>query len=241
MNIQEFSDSFDVLLNSYSQENALGKDSSITDINLDEYEKSVFLTKAQEEVIINLYNGKNIYGDSFEQTEEMRRYLDSLVKTTTYTSEDAVEGLQIITNTPDYDKIFKLPSDIGFITLETVKYSDNSLGCDNGYTAKVLPVTHDEYTVIKDNPFRGPTKYKAIRLDYGDSHVELLTKFKLGEYYIKYLAKPKPIILINLEGDLEIEGEQEARECELNPLLHRTILQRAVVLAAASRSKVTRS
>ncbi len=34
-------------------------------------EKSIFLTKAQEEIIIDLYNGKNPFGDSFEKTEEL--------------------------------------------------------------------------------------------------------------------------------------------------------------------------
>ena len=78
---EELSGRFDVLLNSYSQKANTGDISSVVDINLNEYEKSVFLTKAQEEVVVNLYNGKNIYGDSFESTEEIRRYLDALIKT----------------------------------------------------------------------------------------------------------------------------------------------------------------
>jgi hypothetical protein len=37
-------------------------------LNFDEYEKSVFLTKAQEELVIHYYTGKAT-GDSFEDTE----------------------------------------------------------------------------------------------------------------------------------------------------------------------------
>lgn len=60
MTTEEFSNGFDVLINSYS---GLGDS-----LNFDEYEKSVFLTKAQEEIVEGLYTGK-ILGDSFEDTE----------------------------------------------------------------------------------------------------------------------------------------------------------------------------
>lgn len=232
MTREEFSNSFDVSLNSYKNNPNFGNSFDSVNIALDEYEKSVFLTKAQEEVIINLYNGKNIYGDSFESTEEIRRYLDSLVKTTTYQATDSIED---VTKLSDSSIIFPLPNDIAFITLEQIKYSDESLGCADGSIASVYPVTHDEYEVIKNNPFRGPSKYKAIRIDYGDNKVEIISKYNIGEYLIKYLSKPKPIILEDLPDNLSIEGYSMATDCELNPLLHNTILTRAVQLAIVSR------
>ena len=232
MTREEFSNSFDVSLNSYKNNPNFGNSFDSVNIALDEYEKSVFLTKAQEEVIINLYNGKNIYGDSFESTEEIRRYLDSLVKTTTYKTTDSVEDVTKLSNS---SIIFPLPNDIAFITLEQIKYSDESLGCADGSVASVYPVTHDEYEVIKNNPFRGPSKYKAIRIDYGDNKVEIISKYNIGEYLIKYLSKPKPIILEDLPDNLSIEGYSMATDCELNPLLHNTILTRAVQLAIVSR------
>lgn len=231
MTREEFSNSFDVLLNSYKNNPAFGVNFDTVNISLDEYEKSVFLTRAQEDIIINLYNGKNIYGDSFESTEEIRRYLDSLIKTKIYTNEDAISGTKLSKSSI----LFNLPEDIAFITLEQIKYSDELLGCADGSIASVYPVTHDEYEVIKNNPFRGPTKYKAIRIDYGNSIVELVSKYNIGEYLIKYLSKPKPIILEDLPDDLSIENYKEARDCELNPILHNTILTRAVQLAVASR------
>lgn len=232
MTREEFSNSFDVSLNSYKNNPNFGDSFDSVNIALDEYEKSVFLTKAQEEVIINLYNGKNIYGDSFESTEEIRRYLDSLVKTTTYQVTDSEED---VTKLSDSSIVFPLPNDIAFITLEQIKYSDESLGCADGSVASVYPVTHDEYEVIKNNPFRGPSKYKAIRIDYGDNKVEIISKYNIGEYLIKYLSKPKPIILEDLPDNLSIEGYSMATDCELNPLLHNTILTRAVQLAIVSR------
>lgn len=98
MTIHEFSDTFDTLLNSYNTQAQFGEQASRREIVLDEYEKSVFLTKAQEEVVINLYNGKNPYGDSFESTEEMRRYLDALVKTKVFTMADALRSIGVSAN-----------------------------------------------------------------------------------------------------------------------------------------------
>lgn len=65
MTTKEFSDGFDTLLDSYSASPEFG---STTPLAFDEYEKSVFLTNAQEEIIIEIYTGKNQYGDSLERT-----------------------------------------------------------------------------------------------------------------------------------------------------------------------------
>lgn len=52
MNNAEFSNEFDTLLNSYN--------TAESSIELDEYEKSVLLTKAQEDLIISIYTGKTL-------------------------------------------------------------------------------------------------------------------------------------------------------------------------------------
>lgn len=231
MTIQEFSNTFDTLLNSYNTQAQFGEQTSNREIVLDEYEKSIYLTKAQEEVVINLYNGKNPYGDSFESTEEMRRYLESLVKTKVYSTTEQVSGTGVSNNSVFY----KLPNDIAFITMEQVTYNDESLGCYNGSTAAVYPVTQDEYSRIKNNPFRGPTKYKVVRLDSGENAVELVSKYKIEEYLLRYLSKPKPIILETLPNDLTIEGVNEKTECTLHPILHDTILERAVQIALQAK------
>ena len=73
MTTQEFSLEFDLLYNNISSNQAPG---------LTEYEKSTFLTQAQEEIVIGLYEGK--YGESFEGTEEMRTYLNPLILNKVY-------------------------------------------------------------------------------------------------------------------------------------------------------------
>ena len=231
MTIQEFSNTFDTLLNSYSTQSQFGEQASKREIVLDEYEKSLYLTRAQEEIVVNLYNGRNSYGVTFEGTEELRRYLEGLVKTKKYLSEDAIESTGVNENSV----FFRLPEDIAFITLEQVIFDDKLLGCYDGSVASVYPITQDEYERVKNNPFRGPTKYKVIRLDPGDNLVELISKYKIGTYLLRYLSRPNPIILEDLPNKLTVNGENTERECELNPILHDTILTRAVQLALQSK------
>lgn len=232
MKLQEFSDTFDALLNSYNTQAQFGEQASRSTVVLDEYEKSLFLTKAQQELVIDFYNGKNPYRDSFEGTEELRRYLDNLVRTKSYSTDDRVtETIGVSDNSVFY----KLPEDLAFITLEQIILDDSSLGCYNGRRADIYPVTQDEYSRVKDNPFRGPTKYKALRLDYGESIVEIVSKYTFNKYLIKYLSKPEPIVLEDMPNELSIEGVRVKTECKLNPILHDTILDNAVRLALISK------
>lgn len=224
----------DVALNSYSLPAEFGEGSSKLTITLDEYEKSVFLTKAEDEIFLNLYNGKNAYGDYFEGTEELRRYLDNLVRTTNNVTEIEVGDNPVVSTR---SKLFQLPTDLAFITLEQVTYSDSDK-CKDGFKAKVYPITQDEYATVKDNPFRGATKYKVLRLDYGERIVELIPAkgYTIGEYLIKYLKKPNPIILVDLPDGLKIHNKSEKSECEMDEVLHNLILDRAVALAVQSKS-----
>jgi restriction endonuclease len=119
--------------------------------------------------------------------------------------------------------------------MEQITYNDDSLGCYNGSVAAVYPVTQDEYSKVRRNPFKGSTKYKALRLDVGDNIVELISKYQIGEYLIRYLSKPEPIILENLPEGLTIEGNQNSNECKLNSVLHQIILERAVQMALQAK------
>lgn len=231
----EFSTKFDVLLNSYNFPPEFGDEHPKFNPALNEYEKSVFLTKAEMEFFVSLYNGTSIPGVAFEITEESRRYLEDLVRTKTYYSTDIEE---VEDNLSSNSVVFELEPDLGFITLELVSY-DKEGDCFNGFTARVYPVTQDEYARVRNNPFRGPTKYKVLRLDRGERLVELIPAkdYTIKEYLVRYLKKPNPIILTDLEGTgLSIEGQTAISGCEMNPLLHNLILERAVALAVQSKS-----
>lgn len=220
MTISEFSNEFDVLINSHSSIASFGLTQS--PIELDEYEKSVLLTEAQEQVVKELYTGFPA-GKSFEKTEELRRSLDSLIKTVRLNPTDSKRGLANST-------MFELPKDLWFITYESAQLDDTKAGCMNGLEIQVVPMTQDEWHRSSRNPFRKPSERKAIRLDSGSLLVELMSEYNIGTYIVRYLSKPNPIILVDLEG-VSVNGQKEKRECELNSVTHRAILERAVQLA----------
>lgn len=234
MSIEEFSNEFDTLLNSYSTVPPYGDENKL-DITLDEYEKSVFLTKAQEEIVVELYTGKNQFGEGFERTEEIRRYLSDLVKTVALS--DKLTGHVGLSKTSMF---FQLPEDVWFITYESATLKDERLGCLDGEEATIVPVTQDEYYRIAKNPFRGPSKGRAVRLDIGDGVIEIVSDYNIGKYLVRYLSRPKPIVLVDL-GELSVNGVKVRTECELNPVIHRAILERAVRLAIISKTQVSGS
>ena len=238
MNLQEFSNGFDALVSSYRRFKDFDNKEILDSIEFDEYEKSFYLTKSQEEVMIGLYNG-TIKGESLEQTEELRRLLSNMVNAMTF---ESTQALRVVGLTPE-SKIFSLPDDVAFIIFEEITYDDSSLGCYNHSKATVVPVRHDEYSRIKNNPFRGPTKYKVLRLDF-NAHdgtqqvVEIIPKYTFSSYTIRYLRKPKPIILEELPNDLTINGSNLVSNGDLNPLLHQMILERAVLMALRAKTNI---
>ena len=248
MNRQDFSDAFTTLLNSYAYAAQQGEQSSKLDIVLDEYEKSVFLTKAQEELVLSLYNGKNNYGESFEQTEELRRYLSNLVVDIELEADTGSNNKPL--STDNQHKFYTLPDGSGdapavwFITYEGAEVSagycrgteGNAESTSTGVTLDVYPVRQDEYHKIRKNPFRGANNRRVLRADLADGVVELISKYDIQKYYVRYLRKPKPILLDTFEG-LSIDGEYKASDpaCELHEALHQKILELAVQMALQSR------
>lgn len=232
MTTQEFSDTFDTLLNSYGTQPQFGNASSAYNIVLDEYEKSLFLSQAQEELVLSLYTGRNVSGKSFEGTEEERRNLSNIVKEAKLYPITTTNGSPL--GMGSKSKFFTLPEDLWFITYESVTLSKGK--CSENAVMQVYPVKQDEYQVIKNNPFRGANDRRALRLDLSEGNVEVICKYTVKDYYIRYVKKLKPIILENLSDGLSIDNETQRTECELNPALHRRILDRAVMLAITSKT-----
>lgn len=234
MTNKEFSDQFDTLLNSYAITIPLGEQASKAEITLDEYEKSVFLTQAQEDLILALYNGKNPYGEAFENTEELRRYLSDLImeETLTPTTKDCNQGINA------KSKLFDLPGDLWFITYEAAKINAGKCG---EVDLDVIPVTQDEYHRVKRNPFRGANGKRALRLDLSFNQIELVSDYTITSYYIRYIKRIHPIILTDLPDDLSIKGENKETPCELHEAIHNRILEYAVRLALQSRGRVEKA
>ena len=222
MTTQEFSNSFDVLYNNIMSNAAPG---------LNEYEKSVFLTKAQEELLKNYFNPKgNKYQEGFDGSAKRQIDFSGLI---------SVADATTTTLSPTFDiraKVYKLPKDLFLIINE-------SLTTNTGIK-QVIAIRYDEYTRLMSKPYKEPLKFQAWRLvtkGEGSSVVQSEVISHSGEtitkYTIRYVRRPKPIILCDLSseyGDVSINGMSSVSECELNPLIHEEILQRAVELAKAA-------
>lgn len=234
MTIDEMSVEFDILYENISSGAAP---------NLNEYEKSLFLTRAQDELVRMYYNGKNAHYDSFESNEEVRRYLDTLITT---------ENL----NLSSYNNIGSFrqykaqkPKQLMYVIREYATNGSN--GCFNGSIMQVTPVIHEDLNRVLNDPFKRPNERKVLRYDNSvNNNVDfiIITKYAIGEYTMVYLKKPKPLIVDDLGGllspsgiQLTIEGEEEKTNknnpqdpLDIPELLQRKVINRAVELAKAT-------
>lgn len=224
MNVQEFSNSFDTLLQPYIAKEFFSEQNNLA---FDEYEKSIFLTKAQEQIVLELYQ-------ELEQSEEVRKYLSNLIKTDNYAPVGEQDETLINNNFKSYK--VDISNDILFMIYEQCTLSDEN-NCINNKIVSVVPTIHDDLDKVLKNPFKSPNSRKVIRLDF-DNKIELISKYNISNYKVRYLKKPNPIILVALEDNLSINnGDTKVSNGETNPILHERIVQRAVQLAVQSKVK----
>lgn len=232
----EFSNEFDILVQEYLTARKFGTPV----LGFNEYEKSVFLTQAQDEIVKSLYSGENEFNESFEETERLRRYLSNLVCTKSYKRSDSLQETEQrmpINPTSFSSYYFKAPDDMMYIIWE----QGYSLGQGNCgvINMDVYPVTHDTLSKNLKNPFRQPKNTRCFRLDLTDNVIEIISKTELQEseaYRMRYIRRPSPIILENIEAEgLSIRGIGVITECELAEELHKNILDNAVSKALAAR------
>lgn len=230
---QEWSDEFDTLVASYRRFKDFDNKELLDSVEFNEYEKSVFLTKAQNDLIKEFYKGE-ASNNSYERTEDVRRYLESLVKQVDYTSSD--EGNKLV------DKYihttYTLPEHLQYIVYEQIQWESEDK-CTTGLISDVVPIQHDEYVRITRNPFRGPNIRRALRLDNQNKQVEIITIYPISKYTVRYVTYPKPIILADLPNE-SIDGYNTITLCELPEFLHRTILDIAVRTALSTKVSTTK-
>lgn len=228
MTTQEFSNEFDVLYNNIMSNQAPG---------LDEYEKSVFLTKAQLEILKNYFNPKgNKYGQGFD--ENAKRQIDfstliTVAKPSLYTPTDDYVKFD------DRSQLYKMPSDILLVLNETGINTVDKVK----RLISIVPINYEEYARLMSKPWKQPLKNQGWRLFQSAGEVDFISEVvikynsTLTDYKIIYVKRPKPIILANLADEysnVSIEGLNTVTECELDHILHPEILQRAVELAKSA-------
>jgi hypothetical protein len=212
MTLQEFSIEFDIRYNNSMSNMAPG---------LSEYEKSTYLTNAQDMIVLNYYNGTT--GKAFEENELMRSFLHTLITQKTETFEQ-----------PELNPTVSLNiDDVLFIIYEEASLAND---CNSQFEVEVTPVTYEDLHRIRKNPFKGPSKTRVLRIDEGGSNrdLKLISKYPIQSYICKYLKNPPPIILEDLSEGLSIKRQRNAQESILPPFVHSEILDTAVALAKAA-------
>lgn len=222
MTNQEFSNEFDILYNNISSNQAPG---------LDEYEKSVFLTKAQDEIVKNYFNPKgNKYQEGFDGNEKRQIDFSMITKTKSYTTFSASTFDGRINN-----KSVNLETDIMMLINEFADVTRE----DDTVRLSVIPLSYREYTRLMSKPYKRPLKFQAWRILDNTSGATNRAEVIIGpndtltKYTIRYIKRPRAIILSDLEG-VTLDGKNTEQTCELDPILHQEILQRAVELAKAA-------
>ena len=136
-------------------------------------------------------------------------------------------------DTRENTKSISLPAKLMMAINEMVEVERNG----KKVILQVVPIKFDEYSRVMSKPYKRPLKYQAWRLINSDTahkaDIIVGPSDVLTKYTIRYIRRPNPIILSNLDG-LTIDGKGDTSECELDPILHEEILQRAVELAKAA-------
>ncbi len=188
-------------------------------------EISEILSAAQEELVFHTYNPLgNKYHEGLEETELTTADLQELVSEDNLTASADQTG--VLTN----GQFFDLPTDHWLTLMEEVTVASDS--CFNGKQVKVKPITHDEYTINKDNPFKKPKIDEVTwRLANSGERFELLTDgtYTIDTYTMRYLTKPQPIITA---VGVTVEGVEGPLDCQLKDTTHRRIVKYAVRMAA---------
>lgn len=239
MTNQEFSDQFDLLYNNITSNQAPG---------LDEYEKSVFLTTAQEEVIKAYFRPTtNKIQEGYDDSSTRQVDFSNITRNKTYKGTPGENEGQL--SNPVYNKYTNsksivLPTDILAIINEEATVHIDTTKSKDGKDVPVIrylqgtPISYTEYTRLMKKPFAAPLKRQCWRLNtfQGNANkadIIIGPQGTLQQYDIRYICRPTPIILEDLYG-VTIDNLSEAKDCILDPSIHKTILYRAVELAKAA-------
>lgn len=204
-------------------------------------EKSTFLTKAQEELVLDLIRNKDHYKEDFKK---------SIGKLKTIAEISSAAFVSISTNYPNSVTAI-VPIGALVVNNERVNFTTTGLHFypNKAFTdVRVVPIDDDYYHANKENPYKKPTENKVWRIDLGTAsdkyHVYIPgAECTISKVYMHYYRKPEPIIIKDanyVSGDGQIDGKNFSSytaaglNSELDAIVHREIVDRAVKLAYAA-------
>lgn len=145
---QEFSNKFDVLYSNIMSNQAPG---------LDEYEKSIFLTKSQDEILKSYFNpSQNKAQEGFDGSKMREIDFSSLIVSTRASEVQPVDVDSLVSNS----KFYKMPDNIlVYINEFATVTRDNS-----EVKLTVLPISYTELNTLMSKPYKRPLKYQAWKI-----------------------------------------------------------------------------
>ncbi|MBQ9391946.1 MAG: hypothetical protein IJU02_07125 [Lachnospiraceae bacterium] len=234
MTANELSVKFDMLYNNITSNKAPG---------LNEYEKSVFLTKAQNEIVKNYFLPQsNSKRAGFEDNQRRQINFSPLIKITALDIDATVNAPHVHTGS----LLYKMTSDNTSISPLVIVDENITVTVGDGtssrvFDVKVIPISLIEHSRLMQKPYKEPVKGQAWRLlsDSNDLEVVLRSADKPNgatfTYKIAYVEKPTPIVLDSLSNygtNLQIEGQTTVTlSFPFEESMYDEILQRAVELA----------
>jgi hypothetical protein len=224
MELSQISDILDIRLNSFE-----------VPISVDEYEKSLYLTRAQKQIYKEMC-------DAFEVEEVIATWLHPfIVEWVTAPSVVKVIKETMLTNTTN----IVVPDDIYRVVWENAVLDST----DEKYKfkrVKVLKTRIAEIPYKQDNPFRQPNDKEILRIVTGNTDTTNIFELMLPEnttlaqYSCKYLKDIKPIILEALPDGLTIEGEIGPLNTEYSDEILEKIIDLAVVSILQDKTAISK-
>ena len=214
MTTQEFSNEFDVLYNNIMSNQAPG---------LNEYEKSVFLTKAQDEVLKNHFNAKgNPMQDGFDDTAKRQIDFSSLL----FTKKLSPVSMENYPQLHPGSSVFKIEANILMIVNESLKLKNNML-------VSIIPVAYTDIANLLLKPYKYPPKNQAWRYLNNIDNDTTSSSSEYGDWVtisetIKGITTTTPT-----------EGVQQGSETFIKDLNDNTIGKRRVYITGIDNTNKT--
>ena len=231
----EMSNEFDVIYSNITSNQAPG---------IDEYEKSVFLTKAQDEIVKAYFNPRaNKTGEGFDDSLIRQADFSSLIRQSSGDTDPVFDDgihsaiCQIVPGEAypgmAYSRIY-LPEYLAILN-ESVICLVNS----KAQNKTAIPISFEEFNRLMKKPYKRPTKNCVWRLDVSEAVGKMVLLIgaptdEFSRYAVRYVGRPKPIVTADLDNGVTVDGISDITDCELDGILHHEIVQRAAELAKAA-------
>lgn len=214
MTTEEFSNSMDTMLASHSSQAVFGEQASKAEIVLDEYEKSVLLTQAQEIIVKSFFDARlNSEGAGFDDTTKRQVDFSSLIKV------KELEKYTTQTNTYDDQGIlYKMPVVDGTNNIPEVLFILNEKLLYKHYKKGDLTWTEDMPGKVRRTRVIGQVKnrsqyqikvYLTLRITGEPSERE-------GTWYTKSVDEATKTITVNVMHVILTDEEVESATITLD-------------------------